>query len=65
LTLHFYLAFLQLEEHVVIKDRQDQQVHKDQQVLLLQQVQQVQQVLLVQLVQQDHKVLLVQLDHKV
>jgi hypothetical protein len=50
LTLHFYLAFLQLEEHVVIKDQQDQQDHKVQQVLLLQLVQQV---LLVQLV---HKV---------
>jgi hypothetical protein len=65
LTLHFYLAFLQLEEHVVIKDQQDQQVHKDQQVLLLQLEQLEQQVLLVQLVQRDHKVLLVQLDHKV
>jgi hypothetical protein len=47
LTLHFYLAFLQLEEHVVIKDQQDQQVHKDQQVLLLQLVQLVRQEQLV------------------
>jgi hypothetical protein len=47
LTLHFYLEFLQLEEHVVTKDQQDQQVHKVLQVLLLQLVRQVQQEQLV------------------